>query len=1271
MKKLFFTITFLLCLTVTSCYDSDIESINNRLDAIENTQIASLKEQIKSINNTLPELENADKELKEYITKLQSTATELKEEILAVEKEMKIANEELDKAFKDALEEAIKNAEVSNDSLKADLIEELKKSQADIMAQLEATKSDLNNELAQINAAIETLQAKDKALENKISELKEYVNGEIQNTKDWATATFATLKQYNTLAEEVATIKENINSINNSITALEEKLTESINSEIAKALETVDGNIKEVVEGITAAYTKLVADTKKEITEAYTQAIADAISSIEVSMKSWVNEQLAGYYTIAQVEAKLSILSDACATKESLQQEVENMSKSLRETKNEIIEAYTKAITDAISTNNGLIDGKIAEAVSNVNSNIDNKVATINAKISVIEERLNKVEENIATINQQITNINTTIENLRNADTELDTYIKGLQTTAINLQKAIDDTDKKIDDIEAGLQNEISAAKTELLAELASLKAELQGELTQINATITALQKKDAELEQSITNLQQYVQDELASNRDWANATFATLAQYNTLANEVAGIKVQIQALNEGLSALESRINTKISTDIAQAVAKLNADIQQKVTEITNAYTVAINNTKNEITAAYTAAIELAIFNLELSMQAWVNEKLSNYYTIAQIDAMLSTFKENFNNRLEVQKSYLVGLINNLSTDLNSKITNNKSLIDALRADVTTLFGKDSEQAILIVDNATAIAKNANEIKANAEAIASNSGSIADNNTKITENNRLIEANAALIARNKTAIEELASSLDAKAEELLNKITRNAADIANNASLIAKNATAINNNAAAIAQNAADIQQLHQDLTTAKEEITEAYKAAIKTAIETLDGALRDEISNKVSVINTRIDSEVEAINTAISALETRVTNVEKEVKNIKVAIYSIQNEIEEIQEQIAALIERIQSISFVPEYSDGKVKIDYRSHSATLDFIVSPSSLATTIKTVFEADNNNIKAFLRYTQTRSTTAVENLNVENMVVGDNGLFTLTIKEQNLSKEFWNGEIEGVIYIQICDNNGNDVVSDCIPVFAEEFPYSVSVDKKVILAKGNLQYHPKNNVWHFADNQYDYIGDSNCNISSNYDGWIDLYGWSSTGRASFGISSSTEYYDYQGNFVDWGKNKIDNYEANIWRTMAKEEWEYLLENRTNAINLKGCAQINGINGLIILPDNWISPDDISFNPGFHNSNGEEFYPQHQSFTIKEWQKLEKRGAIFLPASGSRQGTSMGWQGSGLYWTSTIRSDRTERAYELIFDSSQVSVGNMAVRDGYAVRLVQDF
>lgn len=1034
MKKASILICFLLCAFVIACYDDDIENINERLDAIENIQIASLEEQIKAIDNTLPELKNADKELNEYIAKLQTTATELKEKITAVEDELTNANEELDKAFKEALEEAVKNAEASNDALKTDLIEELKKSQVVIIAQLETAKSELNYELAQINAAIETLQAKDKALEEKITELDEFVNNEIQGNKDWATATFATLEQYNSLAEEIATIKGNINSINNSITALEKKLTESINSEIAKALESVDADIKEVVEEITATYTKLVADTKKEITEAYTQAIDDAIISIETSMKSWVNEQLAGYYTIVQVDAKLAILSDACATKESLQQEVENMSKSIAETKKEVTEAYTQAITDAISTNNGLIDGKIAEAISSVNSKIDNKVATINAKISVIEERLNKVEEDIATINEQITNINSTIENLRNADTELDTYIKRLQATAINLQKAIDDTDKKIDDIEVGLQNEISAAKTELLAELALLKAEMQGELTQIMAAITALQEKDTELEKKIDELQQCVENELRNTRDWATATFSTLEQYNKLADEVAGIKVQIQALNEGLSDLESRINTKISTDIAQAVAKLDADIQQKVSDLTNAYTAAINNTKNEITAAYTSAIELAIFNLELSMQAWVNEKLSNYYTIAQIDAMLSILEDSFNNRLEAQKSYLVGLINNLSVDLNNKITNNKSLIDALLADVNTLTSKDAELATLIANNATAIAKNADEIKTNVEAIANNSGSIANNNSKILENNRLIEANTALIADNSRGIEILSSAVNAKVQEQLDMITRNATGIANNASLIAKNATAINNNAEAVAQNTAEIQQLQTNLATTKEEITEAYKAAIKTAIETLDGGLRNDISNQIEAINTRINNDVESINATIVAIETRLVSLEDEINNIKDAVYEIQQEIKEMHEQIAALINRIQAISFIPEYNDGKATMYYyilddgsiAPGTATLKYEIRPKSVTQDLLSVWEQVLS-VKAV--YTKTRAIGEFVSLDIKN-VTAEDGVLSIEVSGANLCDEFYNNEISASICMEISDEY-NSFITDYLPIIPAE------------------------------------------------------------------------------------------------------------------------------------------------------------------------------------------------------------------------------------------------
>ena len=81
MKKyLLFILTFLLT-TVSCCnYDDEFEKINSRLDAIENTQIATLEEQINAIATTLPQLENTDNELKGYIANLESTSENLQQQ---------------------------------------------------------------------------------------------------------------------------------------------------------------------------------------------------------------------------------------------------------------------------------------------------------------------------------------------------------------------------------------------------------------------------------------------------------------------------------------------------------------------------------------------------------------------------------------------------------------------------------------------------------------------------------------------------------------------------------------------------------------------------------------------------------------------------------------------------------------------------------------------------------------------------------------------------------------------------------------------------------------------------------------------------------------------------------------------------------------------------------------------------------------------------------------------------------------------------------------
>ena len=84
----------------------------------------------------------------------------------------------------------------------------------DSITALEAAKVSLDERIANAqtdadaNAEdIAELQAAKKTLEERIATLQTYVDSELQSAKDWVTATFATLEQYNALAEDVAQLR--------------------------------------------------------------------------------------------------------------------------------------------------------------------------------------------------------------------------------------------------------------------------------------------------------------------------------------------------------------------------------------------------------------------------------------------------------------------------------------------------------------------------------------------------------------------------------------------------------------------------------------------------------------------------------------------------------------------------------------------------------------------------------------------------------------------------------------------------------------------------------------------------------------------------------------------------------------------------------------------------------------------------------------------------------------------------------------------------------
>lgn len=265
-------------------------------------------------------------------------------------------------------------------------------------------------------------------------------------------------------------------------------------------------------------------------------------------------------------------------------------------------------------------------------------------------------------------------------------------------------------------------------------------------------------------------------------------------------------------------------------------------------------------------------------------------------------------------------------------------------------------------------------------------------------------------------------------------------------------------------------------------------------------------------------------------------------------------------------------------------------------------------------------------------------------------------------------------------DGEIVVGNTLNFTTPSLPvaiFSAGKAKKVTFSPGNLQYHVASDSWHFASSQLEFIGKKNDNIDYSGSGIIDLFGWGTGSNPT--TTRATKYGDYD-EFVDWGTNKIGDDAPNTWRTLEVSEWNYIFNKRENARSMYGVAAVDGVNGMIILPDGWYNPLGLSFKSGMHKKEGVKYYANHQTIEKEQWEKMEKAGAIFLPAAGYRspfdgEGYEKGKE-LGQYWAST-REDFYFFGYEIpggnavTFSSSEKDAKNsLAVCQGISVRLVKD-
>lgn len=455
-----------------------------------------------------------------------------------------------------------------------------------------------------------------------------------------------------------------------------------------------------------------------------------------------------------------------------------------------------------------------------------------------------------------------------------------------------------------------------------------------------------------------------------------------SLSEQIDRINVSLPELERTDKDLKDMIKSLEGTagDLQKAIAEngtkieaVNADLAKALDELRSTD----SKDKEEVMAALTAAKAEIIARLD-AMKTEAEKKLEAVNgTIAALqekdtqlekkisdlkdyaDNVLTEAKEHADKGIAGAKDWASATFSTLESQkaIEEDIASIKGSVEGLKASVADLekrltekFSKDLETAVAGLDskiseqvtaltaaytNAISTAKTEIETAYTAaikSAIENLEASLKDWVNETLTGYSTVAATEAGIAALKDDLEGQLSGQKAYLEGLLtslsNDMTKNNAELKK---LVDANAKAIEANKKAIEESAKKITQLESDLAAAKTEIKTAYEKAISDAVSASEGKLTKEISDRIAEVNKSIDDKVTKVQNAVDALTVKVADLEKSVQAISNDLNTLKNSVKDLEDRLNA---RIQSISYIPTYTDRVEEVYYTSTNRNINYV-------------------------------------------------------------------------------------------------------------------------------------------------------------------------------------------------------------------------------------------------------------------------------------------------------------------------------------------------
>ncbi len=380
---------------IKTAHDDVLDILDKKVEALQNWVISAVADTLDDyytiaktdqlLANLKATIEKGYKDADDGIEKDYKAAdTELLNKIEGLRNDLNTAKSDIEAAYKKAIQDVAdefdkkykdQGAKIEGIEKRLTSIETEIKDLGDIRTRLTAVEKlagETKSALESITGRVNSLEQQAEAIREDIKKLQD-IDGKVNKRIDsLGKAHLDSLKD--NIRPEIDRLKQADVTLNNAITDLQNY---------------VDGDLTNGIKGW-ANQTFSTLEREKEISDSLA-GVFNFLGLEPDGMGGWVSSKFNGYYTIAQVDAKIDSIGNKVDTvAQHIRQEIADLRDSLTDD-------YQTYIQNAIEKG-GIIDQAISDSVNTLRTEVNEKLVGINNEITELKARLTALENVVQSV---------------------------------------------------------------------------------------------------------------------------------------------------------------------------------------------------------------------------------------------------------------------------------------------------------------------------------------------------------------------------------------------------------------------------------------------------------------------------------------------------------------------------------------------------------------------------------------------------------------------------------------------------------------------------------------------------------------------------------------------------------------------------------------------------------------------------------------------------------------------------------------------------------